>query len=73
MLTVLHLEVLKHMKLLLLTVHLECYSEKSLNAVEPEAVVCSRYLQPMEPERCNRKTTVLCIGVGEVIATHLCC
>lgn len=58
MFTVLHLEVLQNSKLLLLIVYLKGYSKKSLNTVEPEAVICSWYLQPMEPKCCNRKTTL---------------
>lgn len=60
MLTLLYLEVLQHSKLLLLTVHFKGYSKKSLNTVEPEAVIHNRHLQPMEPKGCNDNTTSLC-------------
>lgn len=44
LLTLLYLEVLQHSKLLFLTVHFKGYSKKSLNTVEPEAVIYIRHL-----------------------------
>lgn len=61
--TLLYLKVLQHSKLLLLTVHFKSYSKKSLNTVEPEAVISNRHLQPMEPEHCNNNITLLSICV----------
>lgn len=49
-----YLEILQHSKLLLPAVQFKGNSKKSLNAVEPEAVTCSCYLQPMKPESCNK-------------------
>lgn len=50
-----YLEVLQHCKLLLLIVHLKSQSEKSLNAIKPQAVICSRHPQPVESECCDKQ------------------
>lgn len=48
-----YLEILQHSKLILLTVQLKGYSKKTLNAVEPQAVICRGYLQAVKPESLN--------------------
>lgn len=64
-----YLEVLQHSQLILLTVQFKGHSEKSLDAVEPQAVICSGYLQAMKPECCNRQGRVWCESVsGQIVS-----
>lgn len=66
--TLLYLEGLQNSKLLMLIVHFKGYSKKSLNAVEPEAVINSRHLQTLESECCGVKKTLSsvnrCMGIS---------